>query len=228
MVAANYCLRGDLTEEMQLTGPDEDTRLDRAITDASRVIDTWTRQEPGTFAPQTLTKLFDVPGSGLSGSRFTDMGFTSRRPFSDNSKGWYQSLTVPPLISVTSLKTDDRGDGSFVTTWTAGTDFILGPRNLETKRLIEINSDLGRYGFPQGQQRVQIIGSWGIVEDGLTPYPIRRACLLLSMLYYRRPSTTTTSQGLGGAAAKIGYVDIDIAAILWTVAGRYREEFLAA
>lgn len=220
MSAANYCLRGDLSDEMQVTDPNEDARLDRTIADASRVIDTFARQEPGTFAPQTLTKLFDVPGSGL----------TMRRPFSDESKGWYASLHVPPLISIMSLKTDDLGDGSFATAWTANTDFLLGPRNDETKRVVEINGSTGRYGFPQGQQRVQIVGSWGIVEDGATPLPIRRACLLMAMIYYRRPSTqgAQSGSGLGGAAVHIGYTDVDVAAILWEVAGRYREQFLAA
>jgi hypothetical protein len=218
MVAALYCLRGDLSDEMQVTDPNEDTRLDRAITDASRVVDIFCRQRPGTFSPQTLTRLFDIPGSGL----------TIRRPLSDNSKGWFASLAVPPLISITTLKTDDRGDGSFVTTWTAGTDYLLSPRNQETKRRIEINGDTGRYGFPQGQNRVQIIGSWGIVEDGITPYPIRRATLLLAMIYYRRPTNASNSQGLGGAGIKIGYTDIDIAAILWEVAGAYRENWTAA
>jgi hypothetical protein len=223
MVAALYCMRGDLSDEMQVTDPNEDPRLDRAITDASRAVDAFARQEPGTFAPQTLTKLFDVPGSGLTG-----MGLTTRTPLSDNSKGWYQSFRVPPLLSITSLSTDDNGDGSFETVWASPTDYLLTPRNDEVKRLIEVNQDHGRYGFPQGQNRLQIVGSWGITEDGATPYPIRRATLLLAMIYYRRPTNASSSQGLGGAAIQIGYTDIDVAAIIWSVAGKYRDQWLGA
>jgi hypothetical protein len=219
--SANYCLRGDLSDEMQVTDPNEDARLDRAIADASRVVDTFTRQEPGTFAPQTLTRLFDVPGSGLS-TGVAGLGLANWRLITDNSKGWTQRLRVPPLISISSLSTDNDGDGVFETVWTSPTDYLLAPRNEETKRIIEVNQDHGRYGFPQGQNRIQIVGSWGIVEDGLTPFPIRRATLLLAMIYYRRPSNAPNSGGLGGAAIHIGYQDIDVAAILWEVAGRYR------
>lgn len=228
MAAANYCLRGDLSDEMQITDPAEDARLDRAIIDASRVIDAFCYQEPGTFAPQTLTRIFDVQNSGLSGrglslSRWVDP--SSRWP------GWLnvRSITVPPLISVTTLRTDEDGDGVFETTWTPQTDYLLIPYNRETKRTIEINNITGRFEFPLGQARVQVAGSWGIVEDGITPYPIRRACLQLAMIYYRKPTPGGGSNSsLGGAAIHIGYQDIDIAAILWEVAGKYRERIWGA
>lgn len=227
MVAASYCLRGDLSDEMQVTDPNEDARLDRAIADASRAIDAFCYQEHGAFAPQTLTKVFDVQPSGFNGrglglSRWVDA--SSRWP------GWLnvQMISVPPLITIDTLKTDSDGDGVYETTWASPTDYYLAPRNSETKRLVQINEVTGRYELPLGQQRVQIVGSWGIVEDGATPLPIRRAALLLSMQYYRRPSTPSSSQGLGGAAASIGYTDIDVAAILWRVAGRYRERLFGA
>ncbi len=218
MAAANYCLRGDLTEEIQVSDVTEDPRLDRAITDASRAIDAFCRQPQGIFAPQTKTLVFDVPGSGLS---------RVNRLRNPNAKGWYDTLRVPPLLSVTSFQTDDDADGIFETTWTANVDYLLAPYNEEVKREIIVSNSTGRYGLPEGQQTVQIVGSWGITEDGQTPYPIRRACLLLAMIYYRRPTTATTSMGLGGAAVHIGYSDPDIAAILWEVAGKYRETFIA-
>jgi len=222
MAAADYCLRGDLSDEMQVTDPNEDARLDRAITDASRVVDAFCYQEPGAFAPRSLVKTFDVQPSGLHGrglglSRWVDA--SSRWP------GWLQTMTlsVPPLISVTTLKTDGDGDGVYEQVWSPTTDYLLAPRNRETKRLVEINQVTGNFEFPLGQARVQIDGSWGITEDGLTPHPIRRATLLLAMIYYRRPSNAPNSQGLGGAASQIGYTDMDVAAILWRVAGKYRE-----
>jgi len=218
MTAADYCLRGDLTEEIQVDDVGEDPRLDRAITDASRVIDAFCRQAHGAFAPQTKTLTFDIPGSG----------FSRVRARSDESMGGYDSLRVPPLISVSQLATDNDGDGTYETIWTPTTDYLLYPLNQETKREIRTNAARGRYAFPEGQRTVQIQGSWGIVEDGVTPLPIRRACLLLAMIYYRRPTTATNSQGLGGAAARIGYQDMDVAAILWEVAGKYRESLVFA
>lgn len=223
MTLANYCLRGDLSEEMQVTDPNEDARLDRAITDASRAVDAFCRQEPGTFAAQTLTKVFDVWGTRLEG-----YWGSNRAHLTDNSRMWTMSLDVPPLLSVTTLSTDENSDGIYDTLWTSVTDYLLYPRNAEVKRRIDTNSDTGRRGFPNGQAKVQIVGSWGITEDGATPLPIRRATLLLAMNYYRRPSTASTSQGLGGAAVQIGYADIDVAAILWEVSGKYREQWIGA
>jgi hypothetical protein len=227
MSAALYCIRADLAEEIQVTDPNEDTRLDRAITDASRAIDAFCRQPQGVFAPQTAVRYFDVRGSQLSTVASTRT--FAATPMTDNSKGWYDQLWLPyPLLSVTELATDDKGDGSYSTIWTENTDFYLLPYNTEVKRKITTNADIGRYGFPSGQKRVRITGSWGITEDGLTPYPIRRACLQLATIYYRKPTTPSTSSGLGGAAVHIGYTDPDIAAILWEVAGKYRETLVFA
>ncbi len=227
MVAANYCLRGDLSDEMQVTDPNEDTRLERAITDASRAIDAFTYQEIGAFAPQTKTKVFDVQASSLQGR---GMGISRWVDASSRWPGWLtvQSIGVPPLISISSLSTDEDGDGVYETAWSTPTDYLLFPNNSETKRIIMVNNITGRFEFPLGQQRVQVVGSWGIVEDGITPYPIRRACLLMAMIYYRRPNNAPSSQGLGGAAARIGYTDMDVAAILWEVAGKYRENIWGA
>lgn len=226
MSAALYCLRADLAEEIQISDPNEDVRLERAITDASRVIDTWCRQPQGMFAPQTETRYFDVMGSSLRTINSTRT--FAATPLTDNSKGWYDTLDLNTnLLSITQLATDDKGDQSFSTIWTEGTDFYLLPYNDEVKRRINTNADTGRYGFPAGQRRVRISGSWGITEDGQTPFPIRRACMQLATIYYRKPTTASTSSGLGGAAVQIGYTDPDIAAILWEVAGKYRETFVA-
>ncbi len=228
MAAANYCLRGDLSDEMQVTDPNEDTRLDRAITDASRAIDAFCFQEPGTFALQTATKYFSIQTSGLTGR-----GLSLTRWVDSSSlwPGWLnvRSISVPPLHSVTTLKTDNDGDGVFETLWTPLVDYFLIPHNLEVKRTVEVNNITGNNQFPLGQRRVEIAGAWGITEDGITPYPIRRACLQLAMIYYRKPTPGGGgTSSLGGAAVHIGYSDVDVAAILWEVAGRYRERVWGA
>jgi hypothetical protein len=228
VAAATYCLRGDLSDEMQVTDPGEDARLDRAIIDASRVIDAFCFQEAGIFAPRTQTKIFDIQASGLSGR-----GLSLTRWVDPSSiwPGWLnvRSISIPPCISVSQLATDVDGDGVYETIWTPQTDYLLLPYNRETKRTIEVNQQTGNQEFPIGQGRVQVTGSWGIVEDGITPYPIRRACLQLAMIYYRKPTPGGGGTGgLGGAAIHIGYQDIDVAAILWEVAGKYRERVWGA
>lgn len=231
MTLAVYCLLGDLMDEMQVTDPNEEPRVDRAIIDASRAVDAFCKQEPGAFAAQTLTKTFDVrrdrrPGRG-GGLGLADWyGFSDPFGFAWETPGFFWGTTrhvfVPPLLSVTTLSTDSDGDGVFETTWTSGTDYYLWPRNEEVKRRIDVNTVTSNNVLPVGQERVKIVGSWGITEDGVTPYGVRRATLLLAMNYYRRPSSQLNSNGLGGAAIHFGYIDPDVASLLWSVSGKYR------
>lgn len=41
---------------------------------------------------------------------------------------WSYVLT-DDIVSVSQLQTDDNGDGTYETTWTSGTDYVLAPRN---------------------------------------------------------------------------------------------------
>jgi len=41
----------------------------------------------------------------------------------------YQYVLTDDLVSVTTLQTDDDANGTYETTWTAGTDFVLAPVN---------------------------------------------------------------------------------------------------
>lgn len=220
-------MRGDLMDEMQITDPNEESRVDRAIIDASRTVDAFCKREPGTFASQTLTKVFDVQRrrhrTRVGGwNDWTEHEWSARAGLPWTTCSEY--LDIPPLLTVTTVKTDDDGDGVYETTWTTPTDYLLWPRNDEVKRRVDVNRVTGTHFLTVGQSTVQIAGTWGILEGGLTPYPIRRATLLLAMNYYRRPSSQLNSNGLGGAAIHFGYIDPDVASILWSVAGKYREE----
>ena len=41
----------------------------------------------------------------------------------------WQYVLTDDLVSVTTLETDDDANGTYETTWTAGTDYVLAPRN---------------------------------------------------------------------------------------------------
>jgi len=41
----------------------------------------------------------------------------------------YQYCLTDDLVSVTTLQTDDDANGTYETTWTSGTDYVLAPRN---------------------------------------------------------------------------------------------------
>jgi hypothetical protein len=231
MALANYCLRGDLMDEMQISDPNEESRVDRAIVDASRAVDAFCGRDPGTFAAQTLAKVFDVQPTryrsrlGSESSSWAN-DWVEHEALAAAGVMWngnQQELRIPPLLSVTTFKTDEDGDGVYEVTWTASTDYLLWPRNDEVKRRVDVNTVAGAHILPAGLARVQIAGSWGFTEGGLTPYGIRRATLLLAMNYYRRPSSQLNSNGLGGAAIHFGYIDPDVASLLWSVAGKYRE-----
>jgi hypothetical protein len=41
----------------------------------------------------------------------------------------YEYVLTDDLVSITTLQTDDDANGTYETTWTAGTDYVLAPRN---------------------------------------------------------------------------------------------------
>ena len=41
----------------------------------------------------------------------------------------YQYCLTDDLVSITTLQTDDDANGTYETTWTSGTDYVLAPRN---------------------------------------------------------------------------------------------------
>jgi hypothetical protein len=75
---------------------------------------------------------------------------------------------VPDLLSITTLKTDLDGDGTFETTWTTG-DYRLEPRNAQVDRLpyreIETKRYSGTQFFPLDDDGVQVVGKWGYWES---------------------------------------------------------------
>ena len=41
----------------------------------------------------------------------------------------YEYVLTDDLVSITTLQTDDDANGTYETTWTVGTDYVLAPRN---------------------------------------------------------------------------------------------------
>jgi hypothetical protein len=116
----------------------------------------------------------------------------------------YYCLSVPDLVSITTLKTDNDGDGVFETTWTAGVDYELLPANaaagLERKPYDEINA-IGSLRFPVGycgpgarRNRAQIAGVWGWPAK---PEPVIEAAKILSGDYLKLGSMAFGVAGYG-------------------------------
>jgi len=76
------------------------------------------------------------------------------------------------ILSITTLKTDEDGDGTFENTLVENTDFFLYPLNTFPKIRAEINPNGSYGGFASGTKRgVEIVGVFGYGDGkSATPY----------------------------------------------------------
>ena len=92
------------------------------------------------------------------------------------------------VLSVTTLKTDDGGDGTYENSWTEDTDFYLEPFNatLDGQPYTKISQVAsGSYSFPvKVKKGVEIDGKFGYAST--TPDNIREACLLMAARLFKR------------------------------------------
>ena len=82
-------------------------------------------------------------------------------------------LRIDDLLSVTTLKTDEDGDGTFENTLTVTTDYLLYALNTfpKTKVVLAVDSNYGSFGI--SKKGCEIAGLWGY-GDGIsaTPYMV--------------------------------------------------------
>jgi len=115
-------------------------------------------------------------------------------------------LLVDDLVSVTTLKTDDDGDGVFETTWAASTDFYLAPRNNAVAYPVRPFWEVavapgGRYAFIPGRRwHVQIVGTWGWAA---VPEMVKLATLIQATRLYKRKDAPFGAAGSSQIAGPI-------------------------
>src|SRR3990167_4100555 len=82
------------------------------------------------------------------------------RTYDGNGKS---TLWLPDdLLTVTTLKADDDGDGVYELTLAANTDYWLWPDNETPKVRVDINPESAQVSsWPSGRRRVQIVGEFG-------------------------------------------------------------------
>lgn len=131
-------------------------------------------------------------------------------------------LWVDDLITLTTLKTDPDGDGTYEETWTENTDFVLEPlnrelidgSNREPWSLIRQHPS-GSYSFPTGYPRtVELTGKFGWP---VVPAAIVEAATILSTKLMRRAREApfgVVAFGIDGAAVRIARTDPDVAFLL--------------
>ncbi len=152
-MANEYCTLAEVKSRLNITDETDDTELFSVIEFVSRWIDRETGRE---YYSTTATRYF--------------------------TPEFYDLLIVDDLLSVTSIKTDDDGDDSHETTWSAS-DYTLLPYNTTSYTTIETTND-GDYTFPVGVKRgVEIVGTWGYAAT--VPVEIKEATILGAIHVFR-------------------------------------------
>jgi hypothetical protein len=108
-------------------------------------------------------------------------------------------IDLDDLVSISTLKTDDAGDGTFETTWSAS-DFQLQPVNRPTGHPFNRVEAIGSLTFPartapgSRANRVEITGVWGWAA---VPAPVHTACQIEALKELKRRFSPEGVAGFG-------------------------------
>lgn len=125
-------------------------------------------------------------------------------------------LNIDDAVSITDVTVDRLGNLSYSETWTAGTQYVLEPKNnpLEGKpyRTI-VRMPLTAMHFPDSPQSVSVTGTFGW---STTPALIKQATAILAARYYNRRNSpfSVLSVGLDAAAVRLPKTDPDVVQLL--------------
>lgn len=128
------------------------------------------------------------------------------------------TLYVDDIVTITSLKTDDGGDGTFENTWTVNTDYIAEPLNAAadaqpwTKLCVH---PTGTHYFPTNFPRsVELTGKFGWLTP---PAQVEEATSLLAHRLLKRARQApfgVSGLGLDGSVVRIMMRDPDVCMLL--------------
>jgi hypothetical protein len=171
-----------------------------------------------TFADADITVALSAASRAIdkaAGRRFwVDANANSVRYYTPDDP-W--RLSVDDLVTITSLKTDDAGDGTFENTWTVNTDYVAEPLNAVTDSEpwthLSVHP-MGRYLFPGFPRSVELTGKFGWPA---VPAEIRQATTIAAHRLLRRAREVpfgVAGIGLDGSAVRIVSQDPDVAALV--------------
>jgi hypothetical protein len=148
-----------------------------------------------------LQSVLDATDQLINNYCDTKLGFgttsSQTRYYTTNSLVY---VLTDPIVTVTSLQTDDDGDGTYETTWSS-TDYILAPRNAATdgRPYTEIDTNISETKlFPTGYLGVKVIGTFGWAA---VPSAVKQAALIQAGAVWSSrtaPFGVIGSQDLGG------------------------------
>jgi hypothetical protein len=170
-----YTTLASVTAELGITNANSDARIEAAINSASRQIDDYT------------------------GRRFwQDSTVQTREFYADDYREIVSDAgQVLDISTATGLivKLDTNDDGTFGTTLTVGTHFVLLPTNAadDSDPYTGIRMVDSVYNFPRytsGRPGVQVTAKFGWAA---VPDPVQQACLIQSVLLFK-----ATDAAMGG------------------------------
>lgn len=131
----------------------------------------------------------------------------------------YSYVDAGDVISITTLKTDEGGDGVFEQTWTANTDYVLEPLNasLDSRPYTLVTRHpLSSYYFPADYPRsVQVTGKFG--WSSVPPEIEQATTILAAQLVQRARMAPFGIVGVGidqTSAVRLARVDPQVAALI--------------
>lgn len=189
-ITNGYCTLAELKAALRITDSTDDTLLENAIESASRRIDGYT----GRFfyvTSQTAVPMYPYNEYLIIFGR--DVSSTS-----------------------VTIKIDSAGDGTYATTLTQGTDYVLQPRNVPIfTRPYESARMVGGKTFPllttPSFETVQVTAAWGWAS---VPDDINQATILLAMRQFARLNASLGVVGFADMAITVRAVDPDVRDLL--------------
>jgi hypothetical protein len=182
MITNGYCSLADVKAAARITDTIDDTLLELSIESASREIDSYTERVFYSTGGTPVARVYIPQDIYL--------------------------VETDDIISVTTLKSDSTGNGTFDITW-AVSDFQLEPLNgraggIDTPAT-RIRA-IGEYLWPvyeprnvnSNQASVQVTGVFGFAT---VPTAVRQACILSSLRAYKRYESPTGILGFSDIGA---------------------------
>lgn len=190
-IVNGYCTLAEVKAALRLTDNVDDSLLEKAIESASRRID------------------------GYCGRWFYKTSATAVTVYPQN----IYFLQFPNDVASTTgliVKTDTSGDGTYATTLTLGTDYIVEPTNATLRGYPYQNIQMvSGQTFPlyvtPSFPTVQVTAQWGW---NAIPSDVSQACVLLAMRQFARLNAALGVVGFADMALQVRAVDPDVRDLL--------------
>lgn len=157
-ITNGYLTLAEAKTYLQIDDTEDDTALELSVEAASRAIDEWCGRR--FYQSDGETRYFDADA--------------------------YDLLWVDDLRTVTTLKTDPGGDGTYELTWSSS-DYRLQPHNAATdsEPYTQVaRAHNGSYSFPVGVPKsIEVVGDWGWPA---VPDAIKHACSIQTAVFFKR------------------------------------------